>query len=281
MKHIVEVSWLTEHWNDADLVIADCRFVLTDPAAGRAAYEESHIPGAVYIDLDRQLSAPKGEHGGRHPLVDMTSFAAAMGQAGIGNSTTVVAYDDQGGAYASRLWWMLRYAGHERVYVLNGGFAGWQAAGGSITAEVPTPAPAAFEPHPREELLLSMADVRARLGDPNVVLIDSREEPRYLGLSEPIDPVAGHIPGAINRFWKGALDEQGRWRDAAGQTERFRDLDPAKELVVYCGSGVTACPNVLALEEAGFPNVKLYAGSWSDWISYEGNPVATGDEGKA
>lgn len=278
MRHIVSLSWLKEHLQDADLVIVDCRFVLGQPESGQTLYRESHLPGAIYLDLERDLSGPKREHGGRHPLPDIDEFARTMGRAGIDRSKTVVAYDDQGGAMASRLWWMLRYAGHPRVYVLDGGFSAWKAAGYPVTAEQPVPKPTTFEPQVQADLLLGMEHVRARLGKPGTTIIDSREKKRYLGLEEAIDPVAGHIPGAVNRFWKDALDENGRWKDAAGQRERFAGIDPEKEIVVYCGSGVTACPNVLALEEAGFRNVKLYAGSWSDWISYKDNPVATGEE---
>lgn len=283
MRNIVQADWLAEHLQDSNLIVADCRFTLGQPLSGRSEYDREHLPGAVYFDLDRQLSSPVTEHGGRHPLPDLQDFAAVLSAAGIGPGTTVVAYDDQGGAMASRLWWLLRYVGHEQVYLLDGGFSAWRAAGYPVTAEAPAAraASALYPVQPQAAMLLHVDDVRARLGQPGVTLIDSRETPRYRGEVEPIDAVAGHIPGAKNRFWKAALDEQGRWRDAAGQADRFRDLDADGEIVVYCGSGVTACPNVLALEEAGFRNVKLYAGSWSDWISYEGNPIETGEEGKA
>ncbi|RKN85780.1 sulfurtransferase [Paenibacillus ginsengarvi] len=278
MSAIVDFDWLAERLGDADVVVADCRFALGQPATGSDAYAEGHIPGAVYMDLERDLSGSITTHGGRHPLPDMADFAKVAAGAGIDSSKTVVVYDDQGGAMASRLWWMLRYAGHDKVKLLSGGFSAWKAAGYPVTAEVPAPAASEFRVSIQPDMLLSMEDVKARLGRPGTTLIDSRERPRYLGETEPIDPVAGHIPGAINRFWKEALDESGRWKQPSGQTARFVDLDPNSEIVVYCGSGVTACPNVLALTEAGFPNVKLYGGSWSDWISYEENPVATGEE---
>ncbi|MEF3305281.1 sulfurtransferase [Paenibacillus sp. GYB003] len=278
MGTIVEFGWLAERLNDAGIVIADCRFTLGQPDAGRNAYAEGHLPGAVYFDLERDLSGPVGKHGGRHPLPDMDAFAQKVGQAGIDSSKTVVVYDDQGGAMASRLWWMLRYAGHDGVKLLEGGYGAWKAAGYPTETAVPTPIAARFEASPRPDMLLSMEDVKARLGRSGTTLIDAREPRRYQGLEEPIDPVAGHIPGAINRFWKDGLDETGRWKNAARQKARFAGLNPADEIVVYCGSGVTACPNVLALTEAGFANVKLYGGSWSDWISYEGNPIATGEE---
>jgi thiosulfate/3-mercaptopyruvate sulfurtransferase len=278
MGTIVDFAWLREHLKDSNVVIADCRFILGQPDAGRTAYEAGHIPGAVYFDLERDLSGPIGPHGGRHPLPDVASFAKALGQAGIDSSKTVVVYDDQAGAMASRLWWMLRYAGHDNVKLLDGGYGSWQATGHPVSTEAPQVRETVFEAELQPDMLLSTEDVKSRLGKAGTTLIDSREPRRYLGLEEPIDPVAGHIPGAVNYFWKQSLDESGRWKRAEGQRERFAGLKRDEEVVVYCGSGVTACPNVLALTEAGFTDVKLYGGSWSDWISYKNNPVATGEE---
>lgn len=278
MRYIVEPAWLYERLNDPNIVIADCRFVLGQPDAGRQGYEAGHIPGAVYADLERDLSGPIGPHGGRHPLPEPEQMAAAFGRMGIDAAKTVVAYDEQGGAMASRLWWMLRYAGHDNVRVLDGGFGAWKAAGYPTSTEPAQVRETTFKLALQPDMLLTAQDVRARLGRAGTKLVDSREPRRYLGLEEPIDPVAGHIPGAVNRFWKDALDESGRWKPAEGQRERFADWDRGEEIVVYCGSGVTACPNVLALTEAGFRNVKLYGGSWSDWISYKDNPIATGEE---
>lgn len=277
MGTIVDFAWLREHLDDPNVVIADCRFILGQPDAGRTAYETGHIPGAVYFDLERDLSGPIGQHGGRHPLPDIVAFAKTLGQAGIDSSKTVVVYDDQGGAMASRLWWMLRYAGHDNVKLLDGGYGSWQSAWHPVSTEAPQVRETVFEAVPQPDMLLSTEDVKSRLGKAGTTLIDSREPRRYLGLEEPIDPVAGHIPGAVNHFWKQSLDESGRWKRAEGQRERFAGLKRDEEVVVYCGSGVTACPNVLALTEAGFTNVKLYGGSWSDWISYAENPVATGE----
>lgn len=278
MRYIVEPAWLYERLNDPNIVIADCRFVLGQPDAGRQGYEAGHIPGAVYADLERDLSGPIGPHGGRHPLPEPEQMAAAFGRMGIDAAKTVVAYDEQGGAMASRLWWMLRYAGHDNVRVLDRGFGAWKAAGYPTSTEPAQVRETTFKLALQPDMLLTVQDVRARLGRAGTKLVDSREPRRYLGLEEPIDPVAGHIPGAVNRFWKDALDESGRWKPAEGQRERFADWDRGEEIVVYCGSGVTACPNVLALTEAGFHNVKLYGGSWSDWISYKDNPIATGEE---
>ncbi|MEI7026406.1 sulfurtransferase [Paenibacillus sp. y28] len=279
MKAIVSKQWLLARLYEQDLVIADCRFVLGQPDAGRTAYEQGHIPGARYFDLERELSAPVTAHGGRHPLPDMDELAGLLGRHGIDRQTRIVAYDDQGGAMASRLWWLLRYLGHEQVYVMDGGFSQWRQEGYPVTAAPPAIAvPKQYIPELQPDMLLSAEEVRSRLGASGTVLLDSREERRYLGLEEPIDKAAGHIPGAVNLFWKGVLDENGRWKRLEGQQQRLAGLDKDKEIVVYCGSGVTACPNVLALQEAGFPHVKLYAGSWSDWISYPDNPVATGEK---
>ncbi|MBB6691064.1 sulfurtransferase [Cohnella xylanilytica] len=278
MKHVVSLKWLLARLYEPDLVIVDCRFAMGQPDAGRAAYEEAHIPGAVYLDLERDLSDPVGEHGGRHPLPDAAELAGRLSRVGIGNDTRVVAYDDQGGAMASRLWWLLRYLGHENVFVLDEGFAAWKREGFPVNAEQKVLIPATFLATVQHNMLVEMDEVRESLGDDGIVLVDSREAPRFRGEAEPLDKKAGHIPGARNKFWKGALDEQGRFKSAEALAEHFADLPRDRELVVYCGSGVTATPNVLALSEAGFENVKLYAGSWSDWISYDENPIAKGEE---
>ena len=279
MRSIVSKKWVLARLYEPDLVIVDCRFKLGEPDAGRTAYEESHLPRAVYLDLERDLSGPVGPHGGRHPLPDLNTLAATVSKAGIGNDTRVVAYDDQGGAMASRLWWLLRYMGHDRVFVMDEGFSAWKRDGYPLTSETPVVVPAVFQASPRPEMLADVGEVRSKLGKADTVLVDSREPVRYRGESEPIDRIAGHIPGARNKFWRNVLDDEGRFLPAERLSERFADLaaDSEREIIVYCGSGVTACPNVLALEEAGFRRVKLYAGSWSDWISYADNPIAKGE----
>jgi len=279
MGCIVSSEWLKKNMDRERFIVADCRFVLGQPEEGRRRYREGHLPGAFYVDLEEDMSGPKGEHGGRHPLPDLGAFALKLGSMGIDEHTPVVAYDEMGGGMAAaRFWWMLHFLGHPRVYILNGGLAGWTAAGYELETGNPVPEPRTFTPRVQSRLLVSMEEVRERLGRPGTVLIDSREPKRYRGEEETIDPKAGHIPGAVNRFWKEALRPDGRWKDAGEQRERFADLDPGDEVIVYCGSGVTACPNVAALYEAGFSKVRLYAGSWSDWISHEENPVATGEE---
>lgn len=278
MRNIVTMDWLAEHLHDPNVVVADCRFVLGQPDAGRAAYEEGHIPGAIYVDLERDMSGPVREHGGRHPLPDLGIFTLRMGELGIGNDTVVVAYDDQGGPYASRLWWMLTFLGHRRVFVLDGGYSLWKAAGHPVEREAARKEARHFSPRVHTAMMISVDELRRKLGQPGVVLVDSREAARYRGEHEPLDRKAGHIPGAVNCFWKDGLDGEGRWKTAQAQAERFQRIGRDQEVIVYCGSGVTACPNVLALQEAGYENVRLYLGSWSDWISYEDNPVATGEE---
>lgn len=275
------------------LAIVDCRFWLMEPERGQEAYKEGHIPGAVYFDLDRDLSSPKAEHGGRHPLPQPQVLAQRLTEAGITHESVVVAYDAQGGANASRLWWLLQWLGHEgEVLLLDGGIQAWEQEGYPLEQEevgsvfdnrlagvVSSKETSIYTPRVRDHLVASMEEVASKLGNPRVRLIDSRESPRYRGEVEPIDPKAGHIPGAVNTFWQQSLDEAGRWRSAAEQQARWSSIvGDADEVIVYCGSGVTACPNVLALWQAGYTNAKLYAGSWSDWISYSENPIATGEE---
>lgn len=279
MKNIVSLQELFDSLEKPDVVVVDCRFVMGQPNAGREQYEASHIPGAVYLDLEQDLSGPVDEHGGRHPLPDIVDLTMALSRVGIGNDSRVIAYDDQGGAMASRLWWLLNYLGHKEAAVLDEGFAAWVKAGYSVTSEVEAVQPAKFLAVVEHSILMEMDELRERLEDESLTLIDSREAPRYRGEVEPLDRVAGHIPGAINLFWKDGLTEDGSWKDAEAQAERFADLDKESEIVVYCGSGVTATPNVIALQEAGFTKVRLYAGSWSDWISYPDNPIAVGDGG--
>lgn len=275
---IVSKQWLLARLYEADQAIVDCRFQLGKPDAGREAYEAEHIPGAVYLDLEKDLSAPLEAHGGRHPLPDVDELASTLSKAGIGNHTRVIAYDDQGGAMAGRLWWLLRYLGHEEVYVLDEGFSAWKSGNYPISSERPVTIPASFVPQVQPDMAVDVEHVKESVGKQDVVLIDSREPRRYAGEEEPIDAKAGHIPGAINRFWKNVLNDDGSWKSAESLKASFADLEPGKETIVYCGSGVTATPNVLALYEAGFSKVRLYAGSWSDWISYSENPVAVGEE---
>lgn len=278
MKHIVSMNWLLARLYEPDIVIVDCRFILGQPDAGRNAYEAEHLPRAVYLDLEKDLSAPVTTHGGRHPLPNMEQLAAALGKAGVHHGMRVVAYDDQGGMMASRLWWLLKYTGHEQAYVMDGSFSDWKKATFPVTKEQPIVIPVTYELGLQPHMLADIEDVRTASREGGSILIDSREPRRYAGIEEQIDKKAGHIPGAVNYFWKGLMDEQGRWSKISALEERFNKLGKDEPIIVYCGSGVSACPNVIALDEAGYTNVKLYVGSWSDWISYEENLVATGEK---
>ncbi len=258
-----------EELNDRreDLVVLDCRFSLADPQAGEAAYRASHILGAFYLHLERDLSGPVEKHGGRHPLPDPTVFNQHLAELGIGRDTAVVAYDDSGFAFAARLWWMMTALGYTDVRILNGGYTAWHQLGGicgdgSYEAE-PVPA------HDGTEYtgVVDMEGLRAAQAE-GAILIDSREEKRYQGLEEPIDPVAGHIPGAVNYPWQSVTDASNYSLGVAAQVQRWSELDGERPLLVYCGSGVTACVNLLSLALAGRDDARLYAGSWSDWCSY-------------
>ncbi|WDF52157.1 sulfurtransferase [Paenibacillus sp. KACC 21273] len=295
MQNIVSMKWLLARLYEPDMVIVDCRFWLNDKPAGAIAYQAEHIPGAVYLDLETDLSAPVTAHGGRHPLPDVDQLALTLGKAGINSNSRVVVYDDNKGMNAARLWWMLHYVGHEQVYILNEGFTTWKNANFPVTSDQPVVIPTTFVANVQPNMLANVEDVRqvsqayrsfnttdsayAENKTSVPILIDSREHKRYLGLQEPIDPKAGHIPGSVNYFWLDTHhDEQDRYDNVEQLEKHFAELDKNAEIIVYCGSGVSACPNVLALNEAGYKNVKLYSGSWSDWISYEENPIAIGKE---
>ena len=265
---VVSAAWLNEHLFDPQVAIADCRFSLADPEIGHKQYQASHIQGAYYLDLNRDLSSPVGEHGGRHPLPNPTELANKLSAMGVNSQTLVVAYDDSRFAFAARLWWLLRYLGHNRVALLDGGFQGWLSNGYTVTDTIPQPARSEFVPKLQQEQVVDIAAVKARLNLSGVVLVDSRESDRYRGEREPIDKIAGHIPGAVNYPWQEVSDAQGYLLAMASQRRRWEKLQQAEEIIVYCGSGVTACVNLLSLKMAGIDTGKLYSGSWSDWCSY-------------
>lgn len=262
-------------------VIVDARFQLADPEYGHRAYLEGHIPGAVFADLNRDLSDPPGGGRGRHPLPAVDAIAAFLGRLGIDRSRQVIVYDDSDGMYASRLWWMLRWLGHDAVAVLDGGFAKWTAENRPLSSDEPKRETATFIPSVRHEMLVTATDVERMRLDPTRMLVDSRAPDRYRGENETIDPVAGHIPGARNRFFKLNVDGSGVFLEPDALRAQFESVlggCAAAESVFYCGSGVTACHNLLALEHAGMHDARLYAGSWSEWISDPGRPVAVGDD---
>ena len=276
MSSLIRPSELHAVLSDPSLRVVDVRFDLGDTSAGEEAYREAHIPGAVYAHLDRDLSAPLGKHGGRHPLPDPHRLAARLGELGIGDQDLVVAYDGGNGMVASRLWWLLRYLGSQRAKVLDGGFSAWLEAGLPVTDEVPNLPSTRFEPRVRSEMAVDRDYVMGRLDDRAAVLVDARAPERYRGENEPLDPIAGHIPSAVNYPFQENL-AGGRFRSPEELRRHYADLAGAEDVVVYCGSGVSAAHDVLAMEEAGLSGVKLYHGSWSDWCSYDDPPVATGD----
>jgi thiosulfate/3-mercaptopyruvate sulfurtransferase len=250
-----------------DAVILDCRFSLADPRAGRDLYTQGHIPGAHYLDLNGDLAAAPAKHGGRHPLPDPGVFAATLAACGVGPDTEVIAYDDSRMAFAARLWWLMRALGYRLPRLLNGGYRGYLQAGGEVDAAIPRREAGNVVSGRRFSGYCDIAGVReAQLQ--GALLIDSREPRRYAGLEEPIDPIAGHIPGAVNRPWQGVTSDAGLVLDTASQRAHWGEALAAEHLVVYCGSGVTACVNLFSLALLGRENATLYAGSWSDWCSY-------------
>lgn len=276
---LVETEVLAAHLDDPAWVVCDCRSVLTDPEAGPKRYAESHIPGARYFHLERDLSGPLSPETGRHPLPDPGKLAAAFSRAGIGADTQVVAYDDAGGPYAARLWWLLRWLGHPKAAVLNGGWQQWLKEERPVTAALPEVQAREF-PHrePDREAWLSTADVLEVVrGRKHGLLLDARGPVRFRGEEEPIDPVAGHVPGAVNLPFNENLAPDGRFKCPADLRHRFEPLLHGRQptqLAAMCGSGVTACHNLLAMEVAGIKGARLYAGSWSEWIRDPARPVA-------
>jgi thiosulfate/3-mercaptopyruvate sulfurtransferase len=276
---IVSPEWLLENLKNPHLRIVDVRWYLTEPGRGRGEYLAAHIPGALYMDIDTDLSAPKGQGPGRHPLPSPQAFAATAGRAGIGPETYVVAYDSAGGANAARVWWLLRYFGHARAAVLDGGWDAWQAAGGPVEAGETAVEPATFTTRPNKTMVVDAAAVDRLRHDQRALVLDARATERYEGRVEPVDPRAGHIPGAVSAPHAGNLGPDGRLLSAEDLRARYAALgaDRAETVVCYCGSGVTAAHNVLALHLAG-RDALLYEGSWSDWSSDPERPAATGPE---
>lgn len=277
MQTFIDKEQVLELLKREDVRFVDCRFNLGNSDQGESLYKEGHISGAVYFDLERDLSSSVGEHGGRHPLPDLQSFKRLLEGVGIGKNTTVIAYDGGEGAFAARCWWLLKYVGHEKVFILDGGYKEWLEAGYPFDTEPPECRRAHFEVNVQSDTLASMEDVRRAIAAKDHILIDSRAKERFLGIVEPIDKKAGHIPTACNYCWTEGF-EKGKFKSVSEQKKRFESLDKNKPIIVYCGSGVTAAPNYIALREVGFKNVKLYAGSFSDWISYEDNEVVAPKE---
>ncbi|HUL91216.1 MAG TPA: sulfurtransferase [Burkholderiales bacterium] len=276
---LVDTETLARHLAAPDWVVFDCRHELMVPERGRTEYAQSHIPGARFLHMDEDLSAPKTGRNGRHPLPDAVTLMEKLERAGVDSRKQVVAYDAQGGMAAARLWWLLRWLGHLPVAVLDGGWTQWLAEGRPQTAEVPQPRATRFSGKVNKTWV--DADfVRSRLGDPGTVLLDGRTPDRFRGQNETIDPVGGRIPGARNRFYKDNLDASGRFKQPDILRDEFRAVLGAtrpEEVVNYCGSGVSACHNLLAMEVAGLRGARLYPGSWSEWIADPSRPIASGE----
>ncbi|MFD1554260.1 sulfurtransferase [Paraburkholderia silviterrae] len=261
------------------VLVFDCRFDLAKPAAGETAYAAGHLPGARYLHLDRDLSGPKTGKNGRHPLPDRASLVATLMSWGLNAGQQVVAYDEQDGRYAARLWWLLRWLGHDSVAVLDGGLLAWQTAGFALSKDVPTATQGTFKAGAPLQVTVDAQAVERNLTTHEHTVVDARAADRYRGENETIDPVGGHIPGAINRYFVDNLTPDGRFKSAHTLRDEFSALLPGKtpeHVVLQCGSGVTACHNALAMEIAGMHGAALYAGSWSEWCSDPKRPVATG-----
>jgi len=276
---LVSVDDLKAHIEDPDWCLIDCRHDLADPAAGERAYAQDHIAGAVYAHLDTDLAGHRTGANGRHPLPERNHLAACFGRWGIDARTQIVAYDAQGGSYAGRLWWLARWLGHGPVALLDGGWAAWQAAAGPTTTHLPQRPARTYLPSAPRVAQVDAQQVLALRGEPGSLLVDARAPERYSGAQEPLDPVAGHIPGAVNRFWQTNLAASGRFKTPAVLRAEFEALlagRPASAAIAQCGSGVTGCHHLLALEIAGLPGAALYPGSWSEWVADPARPVARG-----
>ncbi|MCQ8127787.1 sulfurtransferase [Methylomonas rivi] len=274
---LISAAELAANLHKSDWVIFDCRFSLADDTAGSKAYRQGHIPGARYADLNQQLSAPVQSYTGRHPLPNFAALSQQLGAWGVGNRSQVVVYDDAGGAFAGRLWWLLRTMGHQNVAVLDGGIQYWQKQNLPFTTVLPKITPSHFRCYLDQQQWLSAAEVENALAANSITLIDARTPERFQGLQEPIDPVSGHVPKAVNRPFQLNLDKQGLFLPAEQLKTQFQTLThlrPPAQVVHMCGSGVTACHNLLAMEIAGLSGSKLYAGSWSEWIVNKNRPVA-------
>lgn len=275
---LVQVEDLEQHLFDYNWCVVDCRHDLADFSAGFKAYQAGHIPGATFAHIEEDLSGEKTGSNGRHPLPRRQDLVDIFREWGISNNTQIVAYDAQGGQFAGRLWWLARWLGHENVALLDGGWQAWMARTNWSSTEEPDRVPGNFEARPPLVKTVDAAQVQALLGDARALIVDARAPERYAGEVEPIDPVAGHIPGAANRFWQNNLDN-GKFKSAIQlriEFDALRGDRPAQQLIQQCGSGVTAAHNVLAMEIAGLKGAPLYAGSWSEWIADPGRPVTQG-----
>jgi len=277
-RTLVSTEILKQHINNSNWIIIDCRFSLTDSESGAKAYRMGHIPNARYAHLNKDLSSAITKNSGRHPLPEFSLLTKKLGLWGITNKSQVIIYDDANGAFAGRLWWLLRCLGHDSVAILDGGINHWQQQGMPITTSLPSIKPKDFRAYINHSCWLSVSQVTSGLATKQIKLIDARTVERFRGEQEPIDPVAGHIPNAINRAFQLNLNKNGLFLDRNELQQQFMDLlgsHNPEQTVHMCGSGVTACHNLLAMEHAGLTGSKLYPGSWSEWITNQNRPIAT------
>ncbi len=271
---LVSAEALRDNLDNPSWVVVDCRYTLTDPAFGRLAYREAHIPGAYYASLDEDLAGTRNQENGRHPLPGAETFAAFLRGMGIDDGTQIVAYDAGGDMVAARLWFLAKWIGHDAVAVLDGGFAAWQHARCPQSRETPAPGHGTISARPRAEMTLDARDVLESLQSPQMLVLDARGPDRFAGLNENLDPVGGHIPGAVNRWFKENYTEDGRFKRPQQLRDEFSALGSHPSNIVHqCGSGVSACVNLLAMAYAGLPDSRLYAGSWSEWCADPSRPM--------
>ena len=276
---IVSCAELAKHLADPDWIILDCQHDLINHAFGREAYAREHIPGARFVAMEGDMAGTKSGSNGRHPLPTPAALESVFGRLGVGVGRQVVAYDGSQNNYAGRVWWTLNWLGHHTVAVLDGGLGKWKADGHALTTALPVPRAAAFTARPDDSRKVDVATIVANLGKPGMTIVDARTAERYNGTTEPIDPVAGHIPGALLRFGKNNVNVDGTYKSAAVLRAEFAQLlgnTPPEQVVHQCGSGVSACNNLIAMELAGLGGAKLYVGSWSEWCADPARPVATG-----
>lgn len=276
MSNFVTPKWLYKHLKNNDLVIVDCRADLFDKDYGRRVYDEGHIEGAQFIEVKSDLAGEVKEHGGRSPMPVLKIFKEKLEDIGVDKSKIVVAYDEAELAGAERFWWMLKYIGHDKVYVLNGGIRAWHKEAYPLTTKVKKNKKGKIELRLDKDLITDISEVKDNMGKDSFIIVDSRAKERYKGDIEPIDKKAGHIPGAVNYHWKDVLKENDEFRSKEELEVHFRMLKGYKNITLQCGSGIDACGNFIAMSEINM-KPKLYVGSWSDWVSYDNNPIAVGE----
>ena len=280
-KTIISAKDLIKNINNENFIIFDCRCDISDSSYGLEAYNEGHIENSIFVDIDHDLASEKTLDSGRHPLPDPELFSEKLSQWGMTNNKQAVIYDDAGGAFAGRMWWILKWLGHSDVAVLDGALGAWMSAGGKLTSKVTIFERAVFEPNLNDSMHVSIKDVEDAQYKMNKLIIDARSKERYLGIKDPVDPIAGHIPGAISHPLGKNLDKNGHFKSPEELRHNFIKLigdTDSSDIISMCGSGITACHNILALEISGIKNVSLFVGSWSEWITDKSRPIAKIDE---